>query len=79
MHEEDYGIRTTANGDLVFTLPDGRVLQHSYRGRFRGNFDELKARNEENGLEIIPFTAISQICGSPMDHSMAGDAMIQRE
>lgn len=79
VHEEGYGITTTANGDFRFTMPDGRVLPNNRHGRFRGNVFELRARNRENGLDISPFTANGLLDEGPMDHDIGLLALIQRE
>ncbi|MDX1378800.1 MAG: DUF222 domain-containing protein [Anaerolineales bacterium] len=79
VHEEGYGIQVCAHGDIKFTLPDGRELKNNYHGRFRGNVMTLKARNEENDLEITPFTNMGQLDGTYLDYQHALDVLIQLE
>lgn len=79
VHEEGYGIKTAANREFQFTLPDGRVLPNNRHGRFRGNVTALKARNHDNGIEFSAFTAVPELDEGPMDHDLGVLALIQRE
>ena len=79
VHEEGYGIQPLADGDIRFTLPDGRTLKNSYHGRFRGNVVALKARNRGSNQKITPYTAIPDMDGGTLDYPMALDVLIQQE
>jgi len=79
VHEEGYGIKTTAGGAITFTLPDGRILPNNRHGRFRGNVIEIERRNRESGLEIDQDTAIGELDEGPLDYQMAMDVLIQLE
>lgn len=78
VHEEGYGITTSSDGEFIFTLPDGRELQNSYHGRFRGNVIQVKRQNHERGLEIDQHTAVPVLDGW-LDYEMALDGLVQRE
>jgi hypothetical protein len=79
VHEEGYGIKTHARGEITFTLPDGRPLPGNRHGRFRGNVIEVKRRNRETELEITPETAVPHFDGMRIDYDLAVLALIQRE
>jgi len=79
VHEEGYGIKTTADGQITFTLSDGRILPNNRHGRFRGNVIEIERRNREVGLEIDQDTAVGELDDGPLDYQIAMDVLIQRE
>jgi len=79
VHEEGYGIKTTAEGEISFTLPDGRHLPNNRHGRFRGNVIEIERGNREVGLKIDQDTAVGELDEGPLDYQMAMDVLIQME
>ena len=85
VHEGGFGLRTTDDGVLVFTRPDGRRVEAngSVPVRFRGSaspqahVDELFERNLSRGLRIDATTARCQWLGDRMDYGWAVGNLIQ--
>ncbi len=79
VHEGGFGVHTSPNDIINFTLPNGKLIPRGPETRFRGNVLVLKARNRDKGLNITPKTPIPAWYGDRMDHNMAVEALLQME
>ena len=79
VHEGGFGLRTQADGQIVFTDPQGRNLPNSGETRFRGNVFTLTTQNTRCGLRITPETGACQWHGEAMDDNHAMLGMLQLE
>ena len=53
-----YGMIVGSNGEISFSLPDGKIIPYGPDTRFRGNVLAIKTANAKNGLDITPKTSI---------------------
>ena len=79
VHEAGYGVQFVAGEGAVFNMPDGKTIPQGPQIRSRGNVISIKSRNQSNGLEITPQTAIPRWYGDHMDHEMAVDMLLACE
>jgi hypothetical protein len=79
VHEAGYGVRFEAGQGAVFRLPDGKTIPRGPDTRSRGNVFAITSRNQKNGLEITPETAIPQWHGEQMDHGTVVDMLLECE
>ena len=76
VHEAGYGVEMKAGREVVFSLPDGRVIPQGPDERFRGNVFEITSRNREKGLGITADTAVPEWYGDRMDESVAVEMLL---
>ena len=79
VHEAGYGVRFEVGQGAVFSLPDGEIIPRGPDTHSRGNVFAITTKNQKNGLEITPETAIPQWHGEQMDHGTAVDMLLQCE
>lgn len=79
VHEGGFGVRRNSAGALVFSYPDGRIMNPGPDGRFRGNAVALKTRNRSRALLIDKDTLPSLWRGERMDHGLAVMHLVSRE
>jgi len=79
VHEAGYGVEMKAGKEVVFSMPDGKIIPQGPDGRSRGNVSEITSRNRELGLKITTDTAVPQWHGERMDNSVAVDMLLQCE
>lgn len=76
VHEAGYGVEMKAGREVVFSLPDGRVIPQGPDERSRGNVFEITSRNREKGLGITADTAVPEWYGDRMDESVAVEMLL---
>ncbi len=83
VHEEGFGVQDGGLGPINFTfnftLPSGKIIPHCPAPNFRGNVIELKARNQQLGLNITPKTPVPSWLGERMDYSIAVEGLLRRD
>jgi hypothetical protein len=94
VHEAGYGVEMKTGREVVFSMPDGKIIPQDPHGRSRGkevrpgypgreaglgHVIEITSGNREKGLEITADTAVPQWYGDRMDNSVAVDMLLQCE
>jgi hypothetical protein len=71
VHEDGFGVHPGADGEFVFTDPDGKMLPQAASSRFRGNVLTLTHENHREGLNITPRTGECRWLGEELDVALA--------
>lgn len=79
VHEAGYGVQQTPEKDIVFSLPDGKIIPRGPDTRSRGNVVSIKSMNRKKGLIITPETSVPDWQGDQMDHGTAVDMLLDCE
>jgi hypothetical protein len=79
VHEGGFGLQTSAEGKLLFTRPDGALLEDSPGPPRPGSVRALYERNRRAGLSIDAETGVSLWDGVSMDYFMAVDGLLQAD
>jgi hypothetical protein len=79
VHEDSFGIRQSASGEMIFSDPQGQAIPAAPQTRSRGNVFSIFAAHRQAGLDITPKTAIPDWQGERMDDSMAVEGLLQQE
>lgn len=79
VHEGGFGLRRSAEGEILFTNPEGMQIPQSAEKRFSGNVFSLTQENEELGLAITPETPIPNWWGESMDSSIVVHNLMLRD
>jgi hypothetical protein len=79
VHEDSFGIRTRADGQVYFVDPQGKYLPEAGDTRFSGHVFELMAENSRCGVRVTPKTGECRWGGEVMDDNDAILCMLQLE
>ena len=77
VHEGGFGVARKADGALVFRRPDGRVVP-AVPSPARGSAAELRGRNSEAGVEVLPEALHSLGRGQRYDRGLAVEGLLAR-
>ncbi len=77
LHEGGFTVSRGGNGRLIFRRPDGKVVP-SLPSPARGSCGELRARNREAGLRIMPGASMPLGRGEPFDRDLAVAGLLAR-
>ena len=77
VHEEGFGVHSPADGQVVFTDPQGHQLAETGDTRFRGNVVSLVRGNDRAGVSITAKTGECQWGGERMDDDLGVLCMLQ--
>jgi len=79
VHEDGFGIRTRADGQIYCVDPQGKYLPETGETCFSGNAFELTVENGRRGIRIMPETGECRWGGEVMDDNHAVLGMLQLE
>ena len=79
VHEAGYGVEMRPGREVVFSLPNGKIIPKAPHGRSRGNVIEITSGNRKKGLRITPETAVPRWHGEKRDYSVGVEMLLQCE
>ena len=80
IHEGGFSVERTESKELLFTRPDGVVIEPApiHQVNAHDSIKSLRAENDSEGLRITPDTGVTKWDGVAMDYHMAVDELLVR-
>ena len=80
IHEGRFSVERTESKELLFTRPDGVVIEPApiHQVNAHDSIKSLRAENDSEGLRITPDTGVTKWDGVAMDYHMAVDELLVR-
>jgi hypothetical protein len=79
VHEAGYGVEMGPGREVVFSLPNGKIIPPNAHASSRGNVIKLISGNRKKGLRITPETAVPRWHGEKMDYSVGVEMLLDCE